>query len=293
MTTDSTGRDEQLKNSFQKVLDQHGYGFQYAVLNAAKAATQIDSKWRFEVSEFPVQVQGSNTKIDFILQHVGSMQDSRKEPYYLLAECKRANPSLSNWCFVRAPYIHRKHRIDNLLLEYYERTGYNAPSMVKSLATNWNAYHIAVEVKSGNTGDSHSSGKGAIEEAATQACRGLNGMLEFWAQKSYATGNQMKATFLPVIFTTAHIWVSDVDLSTSEVDTGKINFTNTSFVKKSWIVYQYHMTPNLKHSYIDSRLPDTSIGEFMESEYIRSIIIVNPAGIGNFLATSSSLFDDI
>ena len=121
MTTDSTEHDEQLKNSFQKVLDQLGYGFQYAVLKAAQAATQIDSKWRFEVAEFPVQVQGVNTKIDFVLQHGGTSRHNPPQPCYLLAECKRANPALSNWCFVRAPYVYREPSDDNLLLEYCER----------------------------------------------------------------------------------------------------------------------------------------------------------------------------
>jgi len=165
--------------------------------------------------------------------------------------------------------------------------------MVKSLPFSFNSYpiyHIGVEVKSvrpDDKGDSHDKGRGAIEDAATQICRGLNGMVESWVQKLGAIRNEMKTAFLPVIFTTAHLWVSDVDLSASELETGKINFTNTTFVKKPWIIYQYHMTPNLKHLYPGSQQKYDSIGEFMESEYIRSIAIVNPAGIREFLTESS------
>ncbi|HEX8398250.1 MAG TPA: hypothetical protein VF644_12540, partial [Pyrinomonadaceae bacterium] len=61
-------QEKQLKDSFQKVLNSHGFGFQYAVIEAAENLyTEKKSAWFFEVTEFPVEVQGEGTHIDFIL----------------------------------------------------------------------------------------------------------------------------------------------------------------------------------------------------------------------------------
>jgi len=102
MTDEQIG---QVRNSFQKALNRHGYGFQFSVLKIAEnLAKKVDrherSRWNFLFSEVPVEVQGSGTRIDFIL----SRSRSDLSPFfYLICECKRANPKLSNWCFVRAP----------------------------------------------------------------------------------------------------------------------------------------------------------------------------------------------
>ncbi len=70
-------RIEQVRASFQKALNQHGYGFQFSVLKIAEnLAKRVDaderSRWNFLFSEVPVEVQGSGTRIDFILSRSGS-----------------------------------------------------------------------------------------------------------------------------------------------------------------------------------------------------------------------------
>lgn len=113
---------EQVRNSFQRALNRHGYGFQFSVLKIAEQlAKKVDederSKWNFLFSEVPVQVQGFGTRIDFVLSKSRSSPSSRL--FYLVCECKRANPALSNWCFIRAPRTHRNQPkgIDPLMLE--------------------------------------------------------------------------------------------------------------------------------------------------------------------------------
>jgi hypothetical protein len=65
---------EEIRTSFSKVLNRHGYGFQYAVLRKCEEiAVQLQkdwspSTWMPLVSEFPVEVQGIGTKTDFILR---------------------------------------------------------------------------------------------------------------------------------------------------------------------------------------------------------------------------------
>jgi hypothetical protein len=90
-----------IAGSFRRVLNSHGLGFQYAALREAqKAASQGLSPWSFLAHEFPVRVHSHDTRhdtcIDFILRN-------HRKPVWIVAECKRSNPSLSDWCFAKVP----------------------------------------------------------------------------------------------------------------------------------------------------------------------------------------------
>ncbi len=83
-------------------LNTNGYSFQYSILKAGQAYFEArTSPWMFEVSEFPVTINDVPIHIDFILQN-------SFEPFFFIGECKRANQALSNWCFVKSPYVSRK-----------------------------------------------------------------------------------------------------------------------------------------------------------------------------------------
>ncbi len=100
---------QQVEQSFTKVLNRNGYGFQFSVIKKAHELGKVaKSAWLFETIELPVEVRGSGTRMDFVLRKSAR----RDKPFFLLAECKRANPSLSNWCFVRAPYTNRSYAVE-------------------------------------------------------------------------------------------------------------------------------------------------------------------------------------
>jgi hypothetical protein len=249
--------------------------------HAQKLSEQGKSKWLFEAAEFPVQVQKEGTRIDFILK----LQES---PIYLLAECKRANPALSNWCFARAPYVRRNRTsFEPLSIEY---ATYKESVFLESSARHGvdlkNAYHIAIEVKSNRKGEPYSTGRGAIEAAATQVCRGLNGMIDFAAGNENFLTMQMEAYFLPVIFTTAQVWTSEVDLSLANIESGDLDLEEVHLEEKDWIFYQYHLSPGIKHPH-KPLIPSATLGGVLDSEYIRSIAIVTSSGIESFLRWSS------
>ncbi len=176
--------DKQFAIPFEKVLNRHGYGFQYSVLKKIQELHQNSkSRFAFEAAEFPVEVQGYDTRIDFILQK------NLRKPYstdalLLLAECKRANPALSNWCFVKAPYTHRNRwgNQEKIIIEGLYKTGNTPTESIESFSNenfvSLDAYHIGFEVRSGLKGNSSGETGGAIEKAASQISRGLNGFIK-------------------------------------------------------------------------------------------------------------------
>lgn len=113
-------------------------------------------------------------------------------------------------------------------------------------------------------------------------------MVEFLSRNLQILGDATQAHFLPVVFTTAQIWTSDVDLSAAELLTGNLDLSDMKFDKKDFIFYQYHLSPGIKHSHSPSDRPGT-IGDFMDSEYVRTIAFVSASGIRDFLLWSSEI----
>jgi hypothetical protein len=282
----------EIRESFAKALNRHGYGFQYAVLKKCEEiAVELANDWRIAtwrplVSEFPVEVQNTGTKIDFILQRV-----SRRPPdipVYLLAECKRANPALSIWCFARAPYVHHawSSKYEPLIVERFrsnaEASSFDVYHSVPE------PYHIGIELRSKSKGDKEGESGHAIENAASQVLRGLNGFVETLNQNTQLLEKQPHAYIVPVIFTTANLWGSDANLSEADLKTGISDANSKELKPLGWLCYQYHTSPGIKHS----RSPHTKpshLGTLMQSEYIRTIPIVNPEGIEPFFTWLSGL----
>ncbi len=284
---------DDIRNSFQNELNLHGYGFQFSVLKSAQdLARATKSKWSFRVSEFPVEVRGVGTKIDFVLF---------RQPYSfwradMICECKRANPALSNWCFIRAPYIHRNHgKTPLLILESAIRsTTGELRVFAKAESTAPQACHIGLAIKAKSKGDAEpvkQNTRSQIEDAATQVLRGVNGYIEMLAanpQLIELSGQDAIVRIVPVVFTTANLWVSNADLSTSDLSTGKVTLEG-SFENVPWLWYQYNVSPGLKHIQRTVEKQE-KIEEHMVAEHIRSIAIVSPTGIADFLEqTSESL----
>src|SRR5689334_15013914 len=83
----------------EKILNIHGFGFQYAVIKTAQDLYQQQKcGWLLEASEIPVGKQGEQTHIDFVFQIAPKNWDESRRAY-LIGECKRVDPAKANWTF--------------------------------------------------------------------------------------------------------------------------------------------------------------------------------------------------
>jgi len=282
---------KQLAHRFRGVLDRHGFGFQYAVLRKLHEIFNRRREWAFEVSEFPVITGRFDTRIDFII-HLKGMR------LFLACECKRANPALNYWCFIRAPYVRRNRSHEYIFIDEvvskYSPNDPNKPSSVsahgKQLADTRYAYHIGFEVKNPkNKGDSQGgTGRKAIEDAAGQVCKGANGLLETFACLSKPTSlndpaaNEVASQVMPAIFTTAELWVTESNLAAADLSTG--NLPTDAFgtmEQRPWIYLQYPISPAIKHR-LPTDLFTSELHEVLDLDFTRTIAIINVDGIENF-----------
>src|SRR5262249_11387564 len=143
------------------------------------------------------------------------------------------------------------------------------------------AYQVASEVRTGQRGDAGGVGRGAIEESMTQVCRGLNGFLEFLAARDDITPAGSSTYVLPVVFTTAKLFVSQVEIGTADLLSGEIEGP-MRLEERDWIWFDYPQSPGLKHS-IPRKPEQPRLAEVFYSEFMRRVAVVSASGIENFL----------
>lgn len=276
-----------LEAGFKKVLDSHGYGFQNAVIKECERlskAVPAPSPWWFEASEFPVECGTALTRIDFIL---------RINHAVLVAECKRANPALASWCFARAPFLSRRQSAGDVRLEQFWRepsTGrvHSQPTELRGVK---DQYQVAFEMRTSAKGEANAMGRGAVEEAVTQVLRGANGLMNYVGQNSRLFDSNPMIV-VPVVFTTADLLCSDADLSQADLVTG--NVPTSSLTPRPWIWFQHNVSQALEHSLpkFYGSTPLTSLAQMLRYRHARSVAIVGPGGIANFLTTLPDDFED-
>jgi hypothetical protein len=285
-----------VRKNFETELRKNGFGFQYALLKEVNRLYNAEnSAWFPEFAEFPVEISNTNTHIDFILARKERSRFPKKHPFFLICECKRANPALSNWCFVRSPFAREGLLLDFIFIEklQLEHQWSTKKSYVQQSATmGKKVFDIAFNVKSENKGEGDSKG---VNDAVSQVLRGMNGFIKYCGEKENLLRIEHKGTyapyFLPVIFTTAQLWTSLIDLSESNLTDGNLDFSVEGLVSEPWLLFQYNQSQPIKHS-IDIHYSSNEIFNVAQTEFTRTVAIVNPEGIEDFLYRMSLQYLD-
>lgn len=118
--------------------------------------------------------------------------------------------------------------------------------------------------------------------------RGSNGLIESLMKFPGLVDGPKGCELLPVIFTTANLWVSNVNLETADLDTGNTHIPSDGIERVSWLFYQYNQSSKLKHSRI-TQPGFSSMSDLLETLFTRTIPIVGPGGIEDFLRWASDV----
>jgi hypothetical protein len=265
-------------NDVRKVLGAHGHGFQYAVLRRAEElSAQRLSAWVFEAAEFPVGAADNPIHVDFVLRNASST-------VYLVVECKRADPARASWCFVKAPYTRRNAPDAELVFqEVHYRPANIVVARPRTRFAALESTHLGFELRTGAKGEGIASGS-AIKEATAQVLRAANGLIDhLFPGPATAVQREGIAIFVPVIFTTARLWVARGDLSTADLPTGLLPEEWGTLSGVPWLWYTHNQSPALRHR-LPSSVPDgAALSVALHAEYARTIAVVGPDGVDAFL----------
>lgn len=287
-----------IAKSLAATLNSHGYSFQYRVIDEVYDLNESKgSPWSFGGAEHPVQKGGQDGHIDLICY---SSTDSSRNIIILVGECKRVDTSRSNWCFVGAPYTIAGKANDYVQfdqIKFVHPPG-RLSAFAKELLTGGHppiATH-GFTIKSGLKGDGIFRGdKNPINAAIAQVLRNTAGLVgtisdrlridrthdSEWQFPELANGNSV--FIVPVVFTTAKLFFSKVNLADANLDDGLLDPTLVEVEEHDWLWFNENRSVGLSHDLPIGRAErQFSVDEFLL--HTRTVAIVNPSGMKDFLS---------
>ncbi len=261
----------------RKVIERHGWGFQFAVgrhLSELRASKRIP--WLLRFAELPVFQNGKPTHVDLIASAPG-------DSGYLIAECKRADPSRENWLFARSGFTHRKEAYPRLLIERFSHDLPNrAVTRVSIETTEPYPFQIAVPLKTGAKGDGRVSDRNPILAAVTQVLRATSGFIQYLEQRPALAAGERPIFLLPVVFTTARLLVTETHMTSASVETGR--FENDLAVQEvDWLWFNHNRTQDVGHD-LEFKASAEGLELAAMEEVTRSVAIVASKGIEEFVS---------
>jgi hypothetical protein len=272
-------------------VNEQGYLFREACEHVLRAR---QTQWEVRACEYPVSLQGQGTRIDIVLR--------AKSPSYpeifALVECKRAAPEYVIWLFGAPGLPYRGALCSTLGFECNESRS-DQPLKVNRLLTSLsfrvNTYQAEwwLEVKQDKK--KRISTPQNIESAFEQVLRGVGGFAQEQLEQRQKTRDTFKTFFVPVVITTASLYVAsykpkDVDLSTGTIAKDKILFgaQEQPLEKEAveWVLVNYGVGEN----FAPKPIPDNYHGidpTELQKHKIRSIFVVNSKSIPLFFSKLS------
>lgn len=265
--------DAAIAEAFKVTMGRHGNPLQHAIMRTLAEAGSL-SRLRLLSWEFPVEVRGKGTRIDIVM--------GGPDRLLLVAECKRANPSYKDWFFAASPTMRVNDSNLHIVAEYLFYTpgklfaqGMKFPMMPMPVAD------VGIELKGKERGDPEPKSGTGIEDACSQVSMHLGGMVDFLAHGKHAhiANSCCPCVILPVVFTTARMWWSDVDISQASLETGML--ADAGKIREvPYVCFQYPLSPGIKHL-TTARDAITSISNAYAS-YLRSIVFVKASRAHEF-----------
>jgi hypothetical protein len=270
-------------------LNEQGYLFRESCEHALKNSEK-DTGWEVKTSEYPVTLEGQDTRVDIVLRS----KISSSPELYALIECKRADPTYIYWVF-GSPGLPRGDALCSALgVECREYRSDQQPYQVNRPllqlhfevvtydAINW------LEARRGSRG--RSSTPQNIENAFGQVLRGVGGFAQEQIDQHRKSHALFKIFFIPVVVTTASLYVANYELSNIDLCTGKISQDKVLFgpqgqppEEKRWVLVHYGSGENVAPKSIPDNYHGVDPAE-LQKHKIRSIFVVNSQSLVSFFS---------
>jgi len=82
-------------------------------------------------------------------------------------------------------------------------------------------------------------------------------------------GGLQQRLIIPVVFTTAQLWTSDVDLSSADLQSGHVDPSKIKLVARPWIAYQYHTSQGIRP--METLVGTNDLTVYLVQQVIRTI----------------------
>jgi len=280
--------DTELSERLFNALNEQGYLFQEACKHALKQSEQ-ETKWEVKASGYPVSLNEQDTKVDIVLRW--KITDSPE--FYALVECKRADPSYIYWLFGAPGLPFGNALCSTLGFECRETRSdrpYQASRLVTQLHFKVSTYGVEswLEVKKRSSG--RTSTPQNIENAFVQVLKGVGGFAQEQLNQRSKSRTLFKTFFIPIVVTTAELYVAYYEPKYIDLSTGKINKDKVLFSPKGqpveevgWVLVDYGVGENVAPDPIPENWHGVDPIE-LQKHKIRSIFVVNSRSVVDFFS---------
>lgn len=269
-------------------LDEYGFLFEEKcarMLSDNSAATG----WSLQSRGFPVTVKDHDSRIDLILKE----NRSTEPDLYAIVECRRINAINAHWLFGNpSPLTNFKPKFIFLSSQHNHHGNYQTAYSLKEfpcggvsqlLVENW-----WLEQRTSNK--KRIVSPSAIEDALLEAnldMAGLGAELETQWHKTFLKGSVI---LMPVVITTALLFVARYDVGDVDIASGKINLNKVSFGASGdkiqavpWLLVHYKASRSISPTGLHDSAQGNEPAE-MEDYYKRPTFVVNSEHIVEFFS---------
>ena len=287
---DESNSDQNLEKMLFDGLNEHGFLFQEKCAEVLKRTDR--TKWVVHTTEYPVSIKDRNSRVDIILRD----ESSTSYEIYAIIECKRVNPARGYWLFGK-PLLPRfskpllinlraeQPKPSNILIHraHYAQLKLSFDDVATYWIDNW-------WLEIGKRGNKRHASPNPIEDAFIQVCIGVSGVARELELQVGKKPQKFSALFIPVVITTASLYVAEYDLKDVDLTSGSINRDKIYFgprgekpEKIEWLLVDYGASRSISPERLDEHIEGISPVEF-EEYHKRSIFVVNSEHIVKFFA---------
>ncbi len=306
--------EESTKDFIIAGLENHGFFFQEKVIEEISKTEQ----WRVSDREVPVSARELKTKIDIV-----ASRDSSSITLFAIIECKKADPEFKTWIFHsdkkigERDYSTRQQFNKQVLIDVIHSketknmfrgpTGYKrginfihgqtiSPLRDKDgkeieLENCYDAFSIKVDAKNAQKPNMNNTEKIAKKDVIEDACRqvtlGTKCYAELLTIKAQGAQYPLHYTaFLPIVVTTAPIFIVDVESKNVDIVNGKLIDKNLREVKEvPWLCYNFKPDFMKRLDFSIEKLSGVSQVPLFNNPFedTMTVFIVNSKELVNFL----------
>jgi hypothetical protein len=235
----------------------------------------VDREYPYSYGTHPLFIDGS---VDILAE---TSIDNRGIVLILLAECKKADPKLKHWVF--EPH-HPTHISD---MPYFMFTNHGENSFTQDYNLPNLGYHSYGDYENCVNVFEFSEDKGAISRNADKVLRAYyaikapNAAVRGIVEKIPSLSQQPAAKhfIIPIVVTTANLWVTKYDPRDISKATGEIDKANLNLVQRDWLLYQY---PLAFYEQTMGRLVGSTTNDIIRPDK-RPTFVVNSVKLADFV----------
>ena len=285
----SQNSDQNMEQLLFEGLNEHGFLFQEKCAEVLKKNEKI-TEWRVQTEEYPVSANVKDTRVDIVLRDTST--DGGNHQLYAIVECKRVNPTLGYWLFGNPLGTYSQPLLINLKAGDSKSGNYSINYAQLSCSFDGVAAYLIDNwwLEIGKKGSKRYSSPNPIEDAFIQACIGVSGIVQELELQCKKDPQKLSTLFIPVVITTAPLYVAVYDLRDVDLVSGNINRDKVYFgprgqkpEKKKWLLIDYGASRSISPERLDEHIQGISPVE-LEEYHKRSIFVVNSESIVEFFA---------